>query len=292
MRKLQLNDLTIPIVKKACEVVSMDDDLVFVDDLNKLTALMGPHKMQCLALAICAQGNAQYTVDTIRYDLQPNHILIIPAGPIFNSGEFSSDCKGIAILLSKDFTNEIIMGIHELSSLILFSRTNPNFVLKEEESREMLQHLSLIEKKMRQTGHRYRKDAVRSMITTMIYNASDAIYRVQEATNTKKTRAEAIFTKFIKMVEQNFKKERRVSWYGEQLGITPKYLSETVRNVSKRTPNQWIDKYITLELRVQLKNTTKSVKEIAQELNFPNQSFLGKFFKEQVGVSPSQYRKR
>jgi len=91
---------------------------------------------------------------------------------------------------------------------------------------------------------------------------------------------------------QNFRKERRVSWYGEQLGITPKYLSETVRNVSKRTPNQWIDKYITLELRVQLKNTTKSVKEIAKELNFPNQSFLGKFFKEQVGLSPSQYRKR
>ncbi|MBF1605860.1 MAG: AraC family transcriptional regulator, partial [Prevotella shahii] len=48
----------------------------------------------------------------------------------------------------------------------------------------------------------------------------------------------------------------------------------------------------TLELRVQLKNTTKSVKEIAKELNFPNQSFLGKFFKEQVGLSPSQYRKR
>ena len=158
--------------------------------------------------------------------------------------------------------NEIIMGIHELSSLILFSRTNPVFTLNAEEGSEMLLHLSLIEKKMQQAGHRYRKDTVRSMITTMIYNASDAIYRVQQTTDLKKTRAEAIFAKFIKMVEQNFKKERRVSWYGEQLGITPKYLSETVR------------------------------KEIAQELNFPNQSFLGKFFKEQVGVSPSQYRKR
>ena len=34
MRKLQLNDLTIPIVKENCDVVSMDDDLVLVDDLR------------------------------------------------------------------------------------------------------------------------------------------------------------------------------------------------------------------------------------------------------------------
>ena len=39
-----------------------------------------------------------------------------------------------------------------------------------------------------------------------------------------------------------------------------------------------------------LKNTTKSIKEIAQELNFSNQSFLGKYFKEHMGVSPSDYR--
>ena len=55
--------------------------------------------------------------------------------------------------------------------------------------------------------------------------------------------------------------------------------------------NEWIDYYIILELRVQLKNTIKNIKEIAEELNFPNQSFLGKFFREHVGMSPSKYRK-
>ena len=93
------------------------------------------------------------------------------------------------------------------------------------------------------------------------------------------------------MVEENFRKERRVGWYAEQLCITPKYLSETIKQVSKRTPNEWIDSYVTLEMRIMLKNTTKSIKEIAENLHFPNQSFLGKFFKEHVGMSPSEYRK-
>ena len=64
-----------------------------------------------------------------------------------------------------------------------------------------------------------------------------------------------------------------------------------VKQVSKRTPNDWIDNYVMLEIRVLLKNTTKSIKEIADAVNFPNQSFLGKFFKEHMGMSPSEYRK-
>ena len=110
-------------------------------------------------------------------------------------------------------------------------------------------------------------------------------------TNRKQTRAEAIFANFIHLLEQNFRTQRRVSWYAEQLCITPKYLSEIVKKISLRTPNDWIDSYVILEARVLLKNTTKSIKEITDELNFPNQSFLGKYFKEHVGVSPSEYRK-
>jgi AraC-like DNA-binding protein len=69
-------------------------------------------------------------------------------------------------------------------------------------------------------------------------------------------------------------------------------MSEVVKLISKRTPNDWIDHYVVLELRVLLKNSTKTIKEITEELHFPNQSFLGKYFKEHVGVSPSEYRKR
>jgi len=61
--------------------------------------------------------------------------------------------------------------------------------------------------------------------------------------------------------------------------------------VSRRTPNEWIDNYVTLEIRVLLKNSSMSIKEIAQNLNFPNQSFLGKYFKEHVGMSPKEYRR-
>ena len=83
-----------------------------------------------------------------------------------------------------------------------------------------------------------------------------------------------------------------MAWYAQQQGITPKYLSEMVKQVSRRTPNEWIDRYVVLEMRVLLKNSTMSIKGISEYLNFPNQSFFGKYFKEHVGMSPFAYRKQ
>jgi len=48
---------------------------------------------------------------------------------------------------------------------------------------------------------------------------------------------------------------------------------------------------VVLELRVMLRNSPMTIKEITEAMNFPNQSFLGKYFKEHVGVSPSEFRK-
>ena len=120
---------------------------------------------------------------------------------------------------------------------------------------------------------------------------SGVIWRVEQRGVKGQTRADTLFSKFIGILEKNYREERRVSWYAAQLDISPKYLAEVVKQVSKRTPNDWIDQYVILELRVLLKNSSKSIKEITELLHFPNQSFLGKYFKEHVGLSPSEYRK-
>ena len=148
-----------------------------------------------------------------------------------------------------------------------------------------------LEYKVDDTAHRFRRETGRSLMTTMVYDLSNGRYRIMHDEGNSRARAEKLFTDFIKLVEANFRTQRRVGWYALNLGITPKYLSEVIRTASRRTPNEWIDDYVTHEIRVMLKNTTLSIKDIAQQLNFPNQSFLGKYFKEHVGVSPSQYRK-
>lgn len=270
----------------------IDDDIMVFNEIGALPLPNEPRRMKCILLALCRHGKVQYSVDTEERMVAANDVIIISEGQVIDNYMLSSDLSGIAILISQNFFSEIIKDIHGISSLFLFSRSHPVFGLRQKETNTLMTYFDLIWNKMNDDEHHFRKDVVRSLIATMIYDLSQVIYRIQQQRSERQSRAESIFTEFIRLVEQNFRHERRVSQYATRLCITPKYLSETVKLVSRRTPNEWIDNYVALEIRVMLKNTTKSIKEIAEEMNFPNQSFLGRFFKEHVGMSPSEYRKR
>ena len=129
-----------------------------------------------------------------------------------------------------------------------------------------------------------------TMLKALIIDMSNIIYRFQQVGEAGQTRAEAIFRDFIRLWKE-LSYGKACQLVRTTLCITSKYLSETVRTVSRRTPSDWIDSYVTRELRVMLRNSTMSIKQIADELNFANQSFMGKYFKEHVGMSPSQFRK-
>ena len=288
----KIDNISVESAKKLHSGPSIDNDLLMFDDFSDVPVPDVPKRMDCIFVALCLSGEARYTVDTEERTVKANDAIIISEGQVLNNSWLSDDLSGVAIMMSENFFNEVVKGVHDLSSLFLFSRTHPVFELRADEADTIMTYLNIIRTKLKAADHHFRRDVVRSLMAAMIYDISHVMYGVMQGGDKRKqTRAEAIFTSFIRLVEQNFRKERRVSWYAKQLCITPKYLSETIKAISRRTPNEWIDKYVTLELRVQLKNTSKSIKEIAEDLNFPNQSFLGKYFKEHVGLSPSAYRK-
>ncbi len=286
-----ITEISISEMKKLYNGSYIDDDIMVFNEIGSLPLPNETRRMKCILLALCRHGKVQYSVDTEERMVAANDVIIISEGQVIDNYMLSNDLSGIAILISQNFFSEIIKDIHGISSLFLFSRSHPVFGLRQDEVGNLMTYFDLIWNKMNDNEHHFRKDVVRSLIATMIYDLSQVIYRIQQQKNKRSGRAESIFTEFIKLVEQNFRHERRVSHYATRLCITPKYLSETVKQVSHRTPNEWIDNYVALEIRVMLKNTTKSIKEIAEEMNFPNQSFLGRFFKEHVGMSPSEYRK-
>jgi AraC-like DNA-binding protein len=284
--------LNIESARKVYHGSYIDNDMMLFNEVSQLPIPIEPRRMGCKLFALCTQGKAQYSVDTVEYTVYANDMMIISEGQITDDVMLSRDFNGMGIIVSDDFFNEIVKDVHELSTLFLFTRANPVCHLTQQECDNIVDYFRMLKQKTDDLKHHFRRETVRSLLTTMIYDLSNIIFRMQNTVDRRQTRGEAIFTQFLQLVELNFRHERRVSWYAKQLCISPKYLSEIIKQVSRRTPNDWIDNFVTLEIRVLLRNSTKSIKEIAQELNFPNQSFFGKFFKEHVGLSPSQYRNK
>lgn len=269
----------------------MADGLVLTDSIAHSLLSQGPVRMNFIVMALCRKGEAHYSVDTCQRNVKAGDLMFISEGHVLDGYDATPDFEGLFILVSTEFYHSFVMSVRNVSSLLLFSMNNPVVSLTAHESVVYGNYYQTIRAKMADTGHHYRTSLVKALLLAMFYDMSNVIWRVEQSENKPHKRADVLFAQFIRLLEDNFRSERRVSWYAGQLNITPKYLSELVKQVSKRTPNEWIDSYVVLEIRVMLKNTTKSIKEIAEAINFPNQSFFGKYFKEHVGMSPSEYRR-
>lgn len=284
-------DITVSQSVRFCDGSHIGNDILLLDEVAKIPIPREPRRMQCLLLAMCLRGTVSYYVDSVKHNVEPGDLIIINQGRSVYNCTLSPDCRGIGILVDYKFFNETIKSVHELSSLFLFARNHPVFRLPEVRANFIRDTFFQMKDKISEPDNHFRRQMVQSLFLTMVYEMCNVIYTAQVKNDGCNSRSEEIFTKFLLLVEANFRTERRVGWYSEQLCISPKYLSETIKMVSKRTPSEWIDSYVTMELRMLFRNTQKSIKEIAQELNFSNQSFLGKYFKEHVGMSPSEYRR-
>lgn len=277
------------------EIPSIGDDLLFFEDIQMIPQLDEPRRMNCIIIGICTEGEGGYTLNENRFSIKPGDALILTEGQIVNEIWMSDSTKGYAMLISRNYIDEVFKELRDMSSLFLLAREHPIFPLNSIEIAKLKQYLDIIRERLKTEDYRFRKEVVRLLLVTMIYDIGSAIMRVMNNSghegNTN-SKAKRCFVQFIQLVEQHYKKERRVSWYANQMGLTPKYLSEIISSTSKRTPNDWIDKYVTTEIRNQLSNTNKKISEIAEDLHFPSQSFLGKYFRENVGMSPSEYRKK
>ena len=251
-----------------------------------------PVRLNFIVMALCQQGQAQYSINTRKLTVKAGELLFISERHIIDEFEATPDFSCICFMVSTDFYHSFVQNVKNVSSLLLFSRNYPVVELTQEESSVFSNFYQAIRMKMEHTTHHYRTELIKTLLLAMFYDMSNVIWRVGQKKPVKMRRGDAIFEQFIRLVEEHYRTERRVSWYADQLNISGKYLSEIIKQVSRRTPNQWIDDYVVLEIRVMLKNTTKSVRDIAQELNFANQSFLGKYFKEHVGMSPTEFRKQ
>lgn len=103
-------------------------------------------------------------------------------------------------------------------------------------------------------------------------------------------RGEELFHKFINCIHAHYLDQKEVSFYANELCISPRYLSTITRQVTGESAKTIIDRHIILETKVLLRTTEMTVQEITNHLNFPSQSYLGRYFKKHTGESPIEYR--
>ena len=243
------------------------------------------------ALLFCRSGHATVAVNQIRGEIRRNTVVVLLPGWILMLSDCSEDFRITYCAFSRDLFAEAAfrldpsffhqLGMHPIS--------NPPARIVE----GITIWYQMAAYTYRDRSNMFRNTIIKNRLQNVLLEFYDKMQRmnahkrrVPEST----TRQTDLFHRFVALVHEHCTREREVTFYADRLCISTRYLSTIVRNISHGSAKEFIDRAVVLEIKVMLQSTDLSVQEIAYRLRFPDQSYLGRFFKKHTGESPTEYR--
>ena len=254
-----------------------------------------PTRLNAFAILFCSKGSITFTAGLRRHTLEANTLFVHLPGLILQVESIRPESSVYAVICEEEFIRRVNIDIKLLSQLFLSVEKHPCLPIGEDEWRGVIESFDEIHAEgLPRPGDVYSVEILRSMIRTLAYKVCRIIGRHIETqpvpATSARSRNDEYFSQFMAELSRHYMQQRSVGFYAGQLHLTPKYLTTIIRKTSGRTAVEWIDDYVVLEAKNLLKYSTMSIQEVAYCLNFPNQSFFGKYFRNHTGMTPSAYR--
>jgi AraC-like DNA-binding protein/serine protease inhibitor ecotin len=276
------------IIEQIDGVRSIGEDIILMEKPVISMAPEHPFKMDMVHMIISTKGVSRGKINLQPYTAESPCLVTILAGQILECDSVSDDFEGVSIVMSHRFADSL--NIEAAFSTYVSVRDHPVIPLTENLKEDVLIYYSLMLKTVKADGNPHRLEIAQNLTRAFFYGAGYCFYKTAAAG--QKNRNEAFVDRFMKLVQSHFKTQRKVEFYAEKMGLTPKYMSSVIRKYSSKSAGEWIDERTVLEVKTLLKTTGTTIQQIADELNFPTQSSFGRYFKRIVGMSPKEYRKK
>jgi AraC-like DNA-binding protein len=266
-------------------------DFFITDEKQLLELSEYPYRSDGYIIGICTRGTAEVEVNLQVYKATQDAMLLATPFHILRIYNSSDDFLCRFIVFSKAFLTENNVNSHFLESFSYFkSESLPVIYPDHPDAKMLLDVYLLIQQKLEREEHPYRQEISRSILTTLLYEV-EFIYQKQHVIiKGKQNRKQELNLLFQNLVFRHYKEHRSVQFYADALFVSPKHLTETIKEVTGRTSGEWIEEAVILEAKVLLRNHEISIAEVAENIHFPDQSSFGKYFKKHTGLSPSDYR--
>lgn len=222
--------------------------------------------------------------------LKKNDLVVVPENMVLQAPNVRN-CKGYCIHFTTDFMQPLIQG-NISEPFPYFDLQAQHFInLSEEESETIQQSFRDIIGEFGKFS--YEKDyLLRNYIHILLLRIRE-IYRLKSKQIEKTaSRSMILANQFKHLVENNFINIRSVSQYADMMHVTPKHLSESIKDALGKSPIEMIHEMLLLESKVLLRSTDMTASQVAAQLNFEDQSHFSRFIKQHCGCTPLELRKK
>ncbi len=273
----------------ANDSVSIDDDFVMYSGLVNSFALENPAHTDKGYLGFCLDGFGEIEINLERRTIIKNQIIPISRNSIVFHKKISDDFRVVFFSVSICMLEDLLNDLRKYPPVFLFKSSFPSIILNDMEMKQIMEYYNLMWKVTEDVQNDHRKEIVKHLLCSMLINIHWHANRYLE-NPAPVSRKEEMIRMFFTLIFEHFRNAKDVSFYAEKLCVSPKYLSSLVKQIAGKPAKECIDYCVILESKVLL-NSSYTIQEVSQQLNFPNQSFFGKYFKKHTGMSPLNYRR-
>lgn len=206
---------------------------------------------------------------------------------------YSADFKGYLVILSAEFRAEIMAmtsGIR-LQQAGQLKKLHTKHELSEEEGLHLRKQIELLKDYIPDEGHLYHSNVIKNQIINIFFDLDNSRWHKYGDGELGLSRNEILRQRFRELLIEECQSHREVRFYADKLCVTPDYLSRAVREYDGQSAAKWIINAVITEAKILFREPNKTISQIAMELNFPDQSTFGKFFKRNTGLSPLEYKR-
>lgn len=270
-------------------LVSIEDDFIMYSDINRSHVLEYPIHAEKSYIIFCLEGSAEIEINLKKRVVSKNEIVLISLNSIVFHREMSDDFRVAFFSVSKNITEELLNYLRKYPPVFLLKPDFPSIMLTDEEMEEAMRFFQLMWNVVEDVENDHRTEMLKHLLCALLIKIHGHASKYMNNT-VPISRKEEMVRQFFLLVSEYLKESKDVSFYANKLCVSPKYLSSLVKQAIGKPAKECIDYCVVLESKLMLRSSC-TIQEISQELNFPNQSFFGKYFKKHTGVSPLHYRR-
>lgn len=230
-------------------------------------------------------------IDLTHYTLTDGCTAMVFPGSFFQMGAIQEGTQCLFMAISPNFIN----FVGDVKTGIEFGRKLKENPVHKPEPWELTENIAIyrgLKQKLMDAEYVFKEEVARSYLRIMQCNVfQNFIKETGKQQESKPTsRKEELFMRFLNIVKEHYMNKRSISFYADKLCVSPKYLSSVVHEVSGNYATHWINQHVILEAKTMLREEGISIKDVSNRLNFANQSFFAKYFKQHTGYTPKEYK--
>ncbi|CDA83509.1 transcriptional regulator AraC family [Bacteroides sp. CAG:754] len=300
MEKENIKTVDIKDFKNSQHVLDyIDDDFAIVNSLEGIPYSDETVRLECFLIAVCMEGCIQLDINYRTHQLQAGDLLLGLPNAVIGHVMLSPKYKVRLAGFSTRFLQRIIKMEKETWNTAIHIHNNPVKSIGESEDKSVFGlYRDLIVAKINDKCHCYHREVMQYLFSALFCEMLGQLHKEIECSAQTENPDESvkqvnyILRKFMELLSKDKGIHRSVSYFAGELCYTPKYFSKVIKQACGRTPLDLINQTVIEQIKYRLKRSDKSIKELAEEFNFPNQSFFGKYVKAHLGTSPANYRSR